>query len=73
MQGYLKEFNELYEELQGKKVEVFAVCAEPQAQVDKAMKEWGLKYRVSEKDEDMDKLFRSFQFNSVFLDQLPVE
>ena len=47
VQGYLKEFNELHEELQGKKVGIFAVCAQPQASVDKAMKEWGLKFTVS--------------------------
>ena len=46
-QGYLKEFNGLFEELQGKKVGVFGVCAEPQKLVDQTMKDWGLKFTVS--------------------------
>ena len=47
LQGYLIEFNQLYEELRGKKVGIFAVCAQPQDQVDEAMKQWGLHYKVS--------------------------
>ena len=50
MQGYLKEFNELFEELQGKKVGIFAVCAEPQPLVNKAMEEWGLHFQVRGKE-----------------------
>ncbi len=37
----------MLEELQGKNVGVFAVCAEPQKQVDEAVAEWGLKFPVS--------------------------
>lgn len=46
LQVYLKEFNELFEELQGKRVGIFGVSAEPQRFVDQAMKEWGLKFMV---------------------------
>lgn len=34
----------MFEELQGKKVGVFGVCAEPQQLVDQAVKEWGLRF-----------------------------
>jgi peroxiredoxin len=43
---YFKEFNELFEELQGKKVGIFGVCAQPQRFVDQTMKDWGLKFTV---------------------------
>ena len=45
-QAYLKQFNELFEELQAKKVGIFAVCAQPQAPVDKIMDTCQLKYKV---------------------------
>ncbi len=41
------EFNNFYEELQGKKIGIVGVCAEPQEAVDKAVKEWELKFPVS--------------------------
>ena len=47
LQGYLVEFNQLYEEFRGKKVGIYAVCAEPQNQVDECMKQLGLHYKVS--------------------------
>lgn len=43
--GYLVEFNQLYEEFRGKKVGIYAVCAEPQNQVDECMKQLGLHYK----------------------------
>ena len=46
LQGYLKEFNEFYEELEGKKVGIFGICAEPDPLPDQAVQEWGLKYKV---------------------------
>lgn len=39
----------MFEELQGKKVGVFGVCAEPQQLVDQAVKEWGLRFTVRER------------------------
>ena len=46
-QAYLKEFNELYEELKGKNVGIFAICAEDtQAKADQAVREWGLQFKV---------------------------
>ena len=45
MQEYLKQFNELFEELKAKKVGVMAVCAQPQDKVDEMMKD--LKFKVS--------------------------
>ena len=46
-QGYLKEFNELIEELREKKVGIFGICAEAQQDLaDQAVKDWGLHYQV---------------------------
>ena len=45
-QGYLSEFNALYEELQGKGVEVFAVTAQDQDQADKMMTNYNLRFKV---------------------------
>lgn len=47
MQEYLKQFNELFEELQSKKVGVMAVCAQPQDKVDEMEKKLNLKFKVS--------------------------
>jgi peroxiredoxin len=47
LQEYLKQFNELFEELQSKKVGVMAVCAQPQDKVDEMEKKLNLKFKVS--------------------------
>ena len=47
LQEYLKQFNELFGELQAKKVGVMAVCAQPQDKVDEMMKAHELKFKVS--------------------------
>ena len=47
LQEYLKQFNELFGELQSKKVGVMAVCAQPQDKVDDMMKQHDLKYKVA--------------------------
>lgn len=47
VQEYLKQFNELFEELQSKKVGVMAVCAQPQDKVDEMEKKLNLKFKVS--------------------------
>ena len=46
LQEYLKQFNELFGELQAKKVGVMAVCAQPQDKVDDMMKQCELKFKV---------------------------
>lgn len=46
LQEYLKQFNELFGELQAKKVGVMAVCAQPQDKVDDMMKQCDLKFKV---------------------------
>lgn len=47
LQEYLKQFNELFGELQSKKVGVMAVCAQPQDKVDEMVKQCDLKFKVS--------------------------
>ena len=47
LQEYLKQFNELFEELQAKKVGVMGVCAQPQDKVDEMKKKSDLKFEVS--------------------------
>ena len=47
LQEYLKQFNELFGELQSKKVGVMAVCAQPQDKVDEMVKPCDLKFKVS--------------------------
>ena len=47
LQEYLKQFNELFGELQAKKVGVMAVCAQPQDKVDETMEKHVLKFKVS--------------------------
>ncbi len=46
MQTHLQEFNKFFDELQEKKVGIFAVCAQDQGEVDETMKEWELKFQV---------------------------
>ena len=46
-QEYLLQFNELWEELDSRKVGVFGICAQPQDQVDKMVSENSLKFQVS--------------------------
>ena len=46
-QSYLKDFNDLFEELREKKVGIFGICAEAQQELaDQAVKDWGLHYQV---------------------------
>ena len=46
-QNYLKEFNQLLEEFKQLNVTIFGVCAQEQADVDKAVQSWELNYSVS--------------------------
>jgi len=46
-QEYLLQFNELWEELNSRKVGVFGICAQPQDQADKMVSENSLKFQVS--------------------------
>ena len=45
-QAYLTQFNELYEEMQGKRVGVFGITAQLQDQVDFAVKELNIRFQV---------------------------
>ena len=45
-QGYLTEFNQLYEELQGKGVEVYAITAQTQDLVDQLRRDLNLQFKV---------------------------
>ena len=46
LQNYLIDFNQMIEDIKGKGVGFFAVCAEPQAPVDKMMKDHDLGFTV---------------------------
>ena len=47
-QGYLTEFNGLYEEFKGKGVELYAITAQLQEDTDRFMKEYNLRFKVRE-------------------------
>lgn len=46
VQSYLKSVNDLWEEFEGCKVGVFAVCGQPKGEVDLMMSENNLKFKV---------------------------
>ncbi len=48
LQAYLKEFNDLLGELKGKNVGIFGITAQSQADADKAVRDWGLQFQVSQ-------------------------